>query len=224
MPPHDVTIVTDDFTTEDFSILISWRSQGTVDNYTVSTNTTIPPITTNMTTVALEGQYNTRIEFTLAANDCGGTSDDVTGVIYEGIYIVCIQLTNIDTNFSLSAGCSPPTPPVYGSVGEFISSRVGAQVTYPCDTDLVLVGERVATCSLPSLQWIPSSDDITCVQQPIIISTRTTDISATNTPSTILKPSAQYNNHSHVHRSKERTQCSEQSWCSGHYSCGVCGV
>ena len=217
LPPHDVTIVTDDFTTEDFSILISWRSQGTVDNYTVST---IPPITTNMTTVARKGQYNTRIEFTLAANDCGGTSDDVAGVIYEGI--VCIQLTK--PNFSLSAGCSPPTPLANGSVGEFISSRVGAQVTYSCDTDLVLVGERVATCSLPSLQWIPSSDDITCVQQPIIISTRTTDISATNTPSTTLKPSAQYNNHSHVHRSKERTQCSEQSRCSGHYRCGVCSV
>ena len=41
---------------------------------------------------------------------------------------------------------------------------VGAQVTYSCGTDLVLVGETVATCSLPSLQWIPSSDDIMCVQ------------------------------------------------------------
>ena len=41
---------------------------------------------------------------------------------------------------------------------------VGAQVTYSCDTDLVLVGETVATCSLPSLQWAPSSDDIMCVQ------------------------------------------------------------
>ena len=43
---------------------------------------------------------------------------------------------------------------------------VGAQVTYSCDTDLVLVGETVATCSLPSLQWIPSSDDIMCLQPP----------------------------------------------------------
>ena len=44
---------------------------------------------------------------------------------------------------------------------------VGAQVTYSCDTDLVLVGETVATCSLPSLQWIPSSDDIMCIQPPL---------------------------------------------------------
>ncbi|CAI8000723.1 hypothetical protein GBAR_LOCUS3014, partial [Geodia barretti] len=62
------------------------------------------------------------------------------------------------------AGCGPPSPPVNGSVGEWTSSRVGAQVTYSCDTHLVLVGETVATCSLPSLTWLPSSDDVTCVQ------------------------------------------------------------
>ena len=52
-----------------------------------------------------------------------------------------------------------------GSVGGWTSSQVGAQVTYYCDTDLVLVGERVAHCSLPSLQWIPSSDDVVCMPQ-----------------------------------------------------------
>ena len=35
-----------------------------------------------------------------------------------------------------------------------------------CDTDLVLVGERVAYCSLLKLQWLPSSDDVQCVQPP----------------------------------------------------------
>ena len=71
-------------------------------------------------------------------------------------------------SFSLSpsAGCGPPSPPVNGSVGEWTSSRVGAQVNYSCDTDLVLVGERVAYCSLPQLQWLPSSDDVLCVQLP----------------------------------------------------------
>ena len=62
------------------------------------------------------------------------------------------------------AGCSPPTPPVNGSVSGFTSSRVGAQVTYHCDTDLVLVGERVATCSQSSLQWLPNSEDVICMQ------------------------------------------------------------
>ena len=86
---------------------------------------------------------------------------------------------------SLSAGCSPPTPPVSGSVGEFTSSRVGAQVTYSCDTDLVLVGERVATCSLPLLQWLPSSEDIMCIRPSNTKTTQNMDVlnPATSTPS-----------------------------------------
>ena len=51
-----------------------------------------------------------------------------------------------------SPGCSPPTPTVNGNVSGLTSSKVGAQVTYHCDTDLVLVGDRVATCSQPSPQ------------------------------------------------------------------------
>ena len=78
---------------------------------------------------------------------------------------VC-NLQNVCSYFSPSAGCSPPSPPVSGRVSEFTSSRVGAQVTYSCDTDLVLVGERVATCSEPSLKWLPSSEDIVCVPPP----------------------------------------------------------
>ena len=83
-----------------------------------------------------------------------------TLIIHSGYIINCVFI------FSPSAGCSPPSSPVSGSVSEFTSSRVGAQVTYSCDTDLVLVGERVATCSEPSLQWLPSSEDIMCVQPP----------------------------------------------------------
>ena len=36
-------------------------------------------------------------------------------------------------------------------------------MSYSCDTDLVLVGERLATCS-PSLQWLPTSDDVMCIE------------------------------------------------------------
>ena len=79
------------------------------------------------------------------------------------MYVICKMYVHI---FSPSAGCSPPSSPVSGRVSEFTSSRVGAQVTYSCDTDLVLVGERVATCSEPSLQWLPGSDDIMCVPPP----------------------------------------------------------
>ncbi|CAI8043865.1 hypothetical protein GBAR_LOCUS24348, partial [Geodia barretti] len=58
---------------------------------------------------------------------------------------------------------------VSGPVPEYI----GAQVTYSCDTHLVLVGETLATCSLPSLTWLPSSDDVTCVQPPVLTSSST---------------------------------------------------
>ena len=36
-------------------------------------------------------------------------------------------------------------------------------MVYSCDTHLVLVGETTATCSYPSLQWLPTSDDVLCV-------------------------------------------------------------
>ena len=72
---------------------------------------------------------------------------------------------------SLTAGCSPPQAPVSGSVSGFTSSRVGAQVTYHCDTALVLVGEMVASCSSPSLQWVPNATDIMCIQTAGIIIT-----------------------------------------------------
>ena len=36
-------------------------------------------------------------------------------------------------------------------------------MVYSCDTLLVLVGETTATCSYPSLQWLPLSDDVLCV-------------------------------------------------------------
>ena len=68
-----------------------------------------------------------------------------------------------------SAGCSPPQAPVNGSVSGFTSSKVGAQVTYHCDTGLVLVGETVASCSSPSLQWLPSAADIMCHHRSGII-------------------------------------------------------
>ena len=37
-------------------------------------------------------------------------------------------------------------------------------MVYSCDTHLVLVGETTATCSYPSLQWLPPSNDVLCVE------------------------------------------------------------
>ena len=160
-----MTLVTKDFTVEDFSILISWMTQKAVDNYTISTNTTTPPVTTTMTTLALEEEYNTHLEITIAANDCGGTSDEIIVVVHEScphsenqppcrLFSLSpsllppslpLPLSNFKCSSStpsnafaytfappppsISAGCSPPIPPVNGSIAEWTSSRSPTLVT-----------------------------------------------------------------------------------------------
>ena len=96
---------------------------------------------------------------------CSWTSEAATSNVREGIITNVNNSNSIIVVFSLSAGCPPPTPPVNGSIDDWISSVIGAQITYSCDRYLVIVGETVATCSL-SLQWIPSSNDIMCIQPP----------------------------------------------------------
>ena len=49
LPPSDVTVVTDDFTTDNFSIILSWTRNQRADNYTISLNTTTDIVTTDMT-------------------------------------------------------------------------------------------------------------------------------------------------------------------------------
>ena len=158
-------VVTNNFQPENFSIIISWEivEYVLVDEYRIEINTTTQSINTNTTSVVLEGKYNIPLEINISAINCVGSSAVVTEEVNVGMLLMFTHYY-LSLSLSLSAGCSPPTPPINGSVDEWTSSMVGAQVTYSCDTDLVLVGETVATCSLPSLQWIPSSDDIMCVQ------------------------------------------------------------
>ena len=135
-----------------------------VDGYKIVFNTSKETIVfTNNTQVSLEVDYKRVLIYTISAFNCYGHSEDVADEIFIGTKSVFVPLclTRI-----LSVGCAPPSPPVNGSVSEFTSARVGAQVTYSCDTDLALVGETVATCSLPSLQWMPSIDDVSCIQPP----------------------------------------------------------
>ena len=134
------------------------------DQYVLVNNSS--SIGTNTTTLLLERHYNIPSEIILKAINCAGSSEQVTLVVEEGrhvhmaynetVYVhVCMRVRRLMHDYNTwivfgippSAGCSPPTPPVNGSVSGFTSSSVGAQVTYHCDTDLVWVGERVATCS-----------------------------------------------------------------------------
>ena len=158
-----------DYRPHNFSIIISWdeeeeESGEVVEEYRILTNTTDHFISTNTTTVVLEGEYNIPLQITLSAVNCAGSSAEITEQLIIGMCVtICIVMIWC-FSLSPSAGCAPPSPPVNGSVGEWSSSRVGAQVSYSCDIDLVLVGERLATCS-PSLQWLPTSDDVMCIEQ-----------------------------------------------------------
>ena len=161
MPPS-ITTSTQDYGTETFKILVSWDDQK-ADYYILSFNiSSLNTVNTSMTTFVLIGEYNSPLQITLLAVKCAWISEAATSNVSEGTLILCVQ--NLKS-YKPSAGCSPPTPPVNGSIDDWTSSMIGAQVTYSCDRDLVIVGETVATCS-PSLQWIPSSNDIMCIQPP----------------------------------------------------------
>ena len=76
--------VKDNFTTSNYSILLSWMSRG-ADSYTIYTNTSSQPLNTNTTTLHLEGQYSTPQKITVVAINCAGASDGEEFVVYEGI-------------------------------------------------------------------------------------------------------------------------------------------
>ena len=78
-----MTVVTEDYTTENFSIHLSWVGQDS-DVYEISTNTTYH-INTTMTTHKLEGHYNVPLEINITAMNCAGTSREVAVLVHEGM-------------------------------------------------------------------------------------------------------------------------------------------
>ena len=70
-----MTVVTDDFATENISILLSWTKSQSANNYTISLNTTTDIVTTDMTMYSLYqvGAYNLPLQVTLTAMNCAGT-------------------------------------------------------------------------------------------------------------------------------------------------------
>ena len=85
-PPPNVIVKTDDYQPDNFSIIISWESgeDEVVDEYRILTNTTTQSITTNTTTVVLEGKYNIPLEIRVSAINCAGTSAEVTEEVFVG--------------------------------------------------------------------------------------------------------------------------------------------
>ena len=79
-------VKTDYYQTDNFFIIISWESgeDEVVDEYRILTNTATQFITTNTTTVVLEGKYNIPLEIRVSAINCAGTSAEVTEEIFVG--------------------------------------------------------------------------------------------------------------------------------------------
>ena len=77
---------TRDFSTDNFSIIISWEESGdeVVDEYRILTNTTNQSISTTSTTAVLEGKYNIPLEIRVSATNCAGTSAEVTEKVIVG--------------------------------------------------------------------------------------------------------------------------------------------
>ena len=63
-----------------------------VDEYRILTNTTDHFISTNTTTVVLEGEYNIPLQITLSAVNCAGSSTEVTEQLIVGM---CVTICSV---------------------------------------------------------------------------------------------------------------------------------
>ena len=167
-PPSNVMAPATDYQPNNFSITISWEAPeyGLIDEYRIEVNTTTQTISTNTTSVVLEGEYNIPLEINISATNCAGSIEcrgDRGGPCWYVVYKHPLP-THTHTH-TYTRPKSSPSPSQLAVLLPLHLSMAVLVVTYSCDTDLVLVGERVATCSLPSLQWIPSS---ICMQPPSI--------------------------------------------------------
>ena len=95
-PPANVMVV-GDYHPHNFSIIISWdeeeeESGEVVDEYRILTNTTDHFISTNTTTVVLEGEYNIPLQITLSAINCAGSSAEVIEQLIVGM---CVTIFSV---------------------------------------------------------------------------------------------------------------------------------
>ncbi|CAI8021296.1 hypothetical protein GBAR_LOCUS12645, partial [Geodia barretti] len=97
-----------------FTTCFTWQRQKSDLYYLINTSSGREYNETS-TELCLRAEYNTPLQVSVVAVNCAGESEPMT------TYITI-------------PGCGPPSPPVNGIVGEWTSSRVGAQVTYSCDT------------------------------------------------------------------------------------------
>ena len=119
LPPDNASVTTNNFTAHNFSIILSWTKSQRADNYIISVNTTTQAVSTEMTTLLLKGYYNIPLEISLIANCGGSSSEGLTLLVYEGIYIVLSlysPMNRVVLIFRVSSsrgerGEAPPPPP-----------------------------------------------------------------------------------------------------------------
>ena len=116
-------MVNNHFQATNFSIIISWESGGdeVVDEYRILTNTTTQSITTNTTTVVLEGKYNIPLEIRVSAINCAGTSAEVTEEVFVGKLSYSVKRLTV---FSLSLPQLAVVLPVHQSMAVLVSGPV----------------------------------------------------------------------------------------------------
>ena len=74
-----------------------------------------------------------------------------------------------------SAGCGDPSPPVNGSIVEFVCVVVGSQILYSCDPGhgFLPEGLRTSMCS-SNMSWHPNPADFQCRNPSELIIMHTT--------------------------------------------------
>ena len=95
--PANMIVVATGYNRHNFSIIISWdeeeeESGKVVDEYRILTNTTDHFISTNTTTVVLEGEYNIPLLITLSAINCASSSAEVTEQLIVGM---CVTICSV---------------------------------------------------------------------------------------------------------------------------------
>ena len=96
-PPRNMMVQVFESKTKSFSIIISWdeeeeESGEVVDEYRILTNTTDHFISTNATTVVLQGEYNIPLQITISAINCAGSSAEVTEQVIIGTCVIICSL------------------------------------------------------------------------------------------------------------------------------------
>ena len=65
----------------------------------------------------------------------------------------------------IPAGCGEPGTPINGSLSQFESAEVGAEVTYQCNTGFIPAAPQVSTCA-HNRTWTPDPAQLVCQEQP----------------------------------------------------------